>query len=51
GRPQRPERRPEFFRHDLEYKDIRPGWVALSYTLPVVVFFGLSYLCFWYRDL
>ncbi|WP_347245342.1 hypothetical protein [Thermogutta sp.] len=51
GPPQRPERRPEFFRHDLEYKDIRPGRVALSYTLPVLLFFGLSYLCFWYRDL
>lgn len=51
GRPRRPAREPAFFEHDLEYQDIRPWRVVLSYAIPIVVFLGLSYVCFYFRDL
>lgn len=51
GRQRRPAREPDFFEHDLEYQDIRPWRVVFSYAIPVVVFLGLSYVCFYFRDL
>lgn len=51
GRPRRPAREPAFFEHDMEYQDIRPWRVVLSYAVPIVVFLGLSYICFYFRDL
>lgn len=51
GRPRRPAREPAFFEHDLEYQDIRPWRVMISYAVPIAVFLGFSYLCFYFRDL
>lgn len=52
GRPaRRPSRTPDFFEHDLDYQNVRPWRIVLSYTVPMFVFFGLSYVCFWRRDL
>ena len=51
GRPRRPAKEPAFFEHDLEYQDIKPWRVVLSYAVPIVVFLGLSYVCFYFRDL
>lgn len=51
GRPSRQPRNPDFFDHDIEYQNVRPWRIALCYSLPMVAFFGLAYLCFWWRDL
>lgn len=51
GRQRRSAREPDFFEHDIEYQDIRPWRVTLSYAVPIAVFLGLSYLCFYFRDL